>query len=93
MSLKGWVGLHVETEPGVYYEIIFYDPVRLRQTMESAVEGEGTPCFAEYAPLVLLPEVTVEAVENSVKYLWEQDYFSYWKPDEKLKPPENNTSL
>lgn len=93
MPSKGWVCIHVETEPGVYYEICFYDPVRLRQDMEAVVEGEGAPCFAETASLVLLPSVTVEAVENSVKYLWEKNYISAWQPDEKFSPPENEASL
>jgi hypothetical protein len=61
--------------------------------MESVAEGEGAPCFTENARTVLLPEVTVEAFEESVEYLWEKGYFSHWKPDDKFKSPDKNPSL
>jgi hypothetical protein len=54
MPLKGWVCIHVEVQEGKYHELCFYDPTRLRQTMESTIE-DGEPCFTEYCPIVLIP--------------------------------------
>jgi hypothetical protein len=83
MPMKGWVCIRVEAEEGKYYEVDFFDPVRLQQDMESDIEN-GKPCFAEYGALVVVPEVTVEAVERSVLYLWQNGHFNYWKPSEKF---------
>jgi hypothetical protein len=76
----------VEAEEGKYYEVFFYDPVRLWQSYKEEIENNGKPCFTEYAAIVLLPDVTVEAVEKAVQFLWERDYFKYWKPDEAFHP-------
>ncbi len=85
MRWKGWLSAHVETEKGIYYEVYFSDPVRLQQDMEYAVKG-GSPCFAEQG-LIILPEVTVEAVEKAVVFLWKQGFFSHLRPDETFSAP------
>ncbi len=85
MGWKGWLSAHVETEQGIYYEVYFSDPVRIRQDMEHAV-NDGAPCFAEPA-LIIVPEVTVETAEASVLYLWKKGFFSYLKPDETFSAP------
>jgi hypothetical protein len=84
MPLKGWVRAHVETAPGEWYELHFYDPVRLGQTVHDLAEM-GDPCFTEPG-LVVLPEVTPEAVERAVQYLSQTSFFSHLRPDEQFKP-------
>ena len=83
MSLKGWACVHVEAEQEKYYEVCFYHPVRLWQDFKEAIEN-GKPCFADYAAVVLIPEVTVEAIGEAVLFLWKGDYFKYWKPSDKI---------
>lgn len=47
--------------------------------MDEAVTS-GRPCFAEPG-LIVLPEVTVETIQNAVDFLWEQGFFAYLKAD------------
>src|SRR5690242_998434 len=78
--LKGWLSAHVELEDGRLYPVYFSDPDRLQQDLADAVSG-GTPFFAQPG-LVVLPEVTVEAIEDAVPLLWEQGFFASLKADQ-----------
>ena len=61
-------------EPGDF----FIDPVRLQQDMvEYGKRGE--PYFAEPG-LIILAEVTPKQIEQAVRGLWRQGYFSNLKP-------------
>jgi hypothetical protein len=84
MPLKGWVRARVETAPGEWYELHFYDPVRLAQELHDIVEA-GDPCFTERG-LVVLPEVTPENVERAVQYLSQTQFFLHLRSDEQFKP-------
>lgn len=66
--LKGWLNAQVELEDGRRYAVYFSDPVRLQQDLEEAV-NDGRPCFAEPG-LIIVPEVTVEIIQNAVLFLW-----------------------
>jgi len=78
-SLKGWFShAVVQLADGMCFPVSFIDPVRLQQDMEEYVKL-GTPYFAEPG-LIILPEVTVEFMRNSVKDLWKRGYFCHLKP-------------
>ncbi len=66
---------------GEMYPVYFIDPIRLQQDLE-AEEELGSAFLAEPG-LIVLPEVTREAMENVVRQLWNQGYFESLKP---LKP-------
>lgn len=79
MPLKGWASLHVETEPGVRYSVYVIDPVRLQQDLAEIVKW-NTPCFAKPG-LVVVPEVTVAAIEQAIRFLHKTGFFSSLKPE------------
>ena len=74
MTSKGYVSAQVETADGAQHPVFFYDPVRLQQDLES-VTAQGEPCLTEPG-LVILPEVTVEAAERAVQFLWQRGFFA-----------------
>ncbi|MDQ3927535.1 MAG: hypothetical protein M3328_00150 [Chloroflexota bacterium] len=80
MPMKGWLRARVEIEKGRSYGVFFMDPVRLQQELTDLV-GCGEPCFAE-AGLIIVPDVTVAAIEKAVLFLWERGFFSQLKLDE-----------
>ena len=63
----------VHSPEGEMYPVYFIDPVRLQQDLEAEAEL-GSPFLAEPG-LIILPEVTREAMENAVRQLWKQGYF------------------
>jgi hypothetical protein len=77
MPYKGFFLAEVESEDGTRYEINFYDPVRLSQELNDYV-SLGKPCFAEQN-LIIVPKVTIEAINNSIQYLWEIGFFNFMK--------------
>ena len=74
ISLKGWLGVQVELADGCRYTVYFSDPLRLQQDVDEAVQS-GKPCFAEPG-LVIVPEVTVETIQDAVQFLWQQGFFT-----------------
>jgi hypothetical protein len=76
----------VESPEGEVYPVYFIDPIRLQQDLE-AEEELGSAFLAEPG-LIILPEVTREAMENAVRQLWEQGYFESLKS---LKPEAEET--
>ncbi len=86
-NLKGWLSAQVELEDGSCYTVYFSDPIRLQQDLEEEVKL-GKPCFAEPG-LIVLPEVTVEAIQDAAQFLWEQGFFARLKadPDEEIVAP------
>jgi hypothetical protein len=77
MPFKGWLNTFVELDEGYRYSVHFTDPVRLQQDLDEDV-NLGKPYFAEPG-LIILPEVTVEAIESAVQRLWEQGFFAHLK--------------
>lgn len=79
MPFKGHTKAHVEMENGRLYSVFFYDPVRLNQDLIEETENDR-PYLAEPG-LIVLPEVTVERIEEVVKCLFKKGFFDYLKPE------------
>jgi hypothetical protein len=77
--LKGYLGdVVVQLEDGSRYKLYFIDPVRLQQTLADDVE-RGRPFYTEPG-LVVLPEVSTEAIRKAVSGLVRDGYFQHLKP-------------
>lgn len=77
--LKGYLSdVEVHLEGGARYKLYFTDPIRLRQTLEDDA-ASGRPYYTEPG-LVVLPEVTTEAVRQAVSGLEREGYFRHLKP-------------
>ncbi|MBD2777128.1 hypothetical protein [Iningainema tapete] len=86
-SMKGYRSDGVvQSAEGEMYPVYFIDPIRLQQNLEA--EDELGSAFLAEPGLIILPEVTREAMENVVRQLWEQGYFECLKP---LKPEAEET--
>lgn len=80
MLSRGYLS-HVLVEvEGHTYPIYFVDPVRLQQDLVEYVRL-GSPYFAEPG-LIVLPVMTIEAINGAVQGLWSEGFFSYLKPIE-----------
>lgn len=62
---------------GLRYRLFFIDPVRLGQEMKASVES-GRCYFAE-PNLIVLPEVTTEAIKKAVEGLARDGFFQHLK--------------
>ena len=78
--LKGWLSVQVELVDGCRYTVYFSDPMRLQQDVDDAVHN-GRPCFAEPG-LIIVPEVTVQTIQDAVQFLWKQGFFTLLKADQ-----------
>ena len=78
--LKGWLKAQVELENGCRYAVYFSDPIRLQHDVEEAVQSER-PCFAEPG-LIIVPEVTVQTIQDAVQFLWKQGFFASLKAEQ-----------
>ncbi len=68
----------VRFSDGSRYQLFFIDPVRLQQELIDHVRA-GRPFFTE-SNLVVLPEVTTEAVHKAVQGLQKEEAFRHMKP-------------
>jgi hypothetical protein len=79
MTSKGYLsGGSVELQDGRRYPVTFYDPMRLAQDVEAS-GSYGIPMLAEPG-LVVIPEVTREAIERTIPELIELRFFDHLKP-------------
>jgi hypothetical protein len=78
--LKGWLSAMVELDDGCRYAVYFSDPIRLQQDLDEAVQ-HGKPCFAEPG-LIIVPEVTVQTIQDTVQFLWKQGFFATLKANQ-----------
>ena len=78
MSSKGWISATVHLSNGVKYEVYFSDPIRLKQDLEANIQY-GKPYFAEPG-LIVLPEVTIEAIHAAVNSLVVEGFFTSLLP-------------
>jgi hypothetical protein len=79
---KGWLDhVQVQLPDGSCFRVFFIDPVRLGQDL-AEYEKAGTPYFAEPG-LIILGEVTREAIHQAVAGLWRQGYFCHLRPVER----------
>lgn len=77
---KGWLSVLVETKDHRHFSVYFCDPVRLQQDLDENIRA-GKPYFAEPG-LIVVPEVTVDAVQEAVQSLFEQGFFDELRPQE-----------
>lgn len=68
----------VQSSEGETYPVYFIDPIRLQQDLEA--ESELGTAFLAEPGLIILPEVSREAMENAVIKLWKQGYFKFFNP-------------
>ncbi len=71
-----------ELASGERYPLVFYDPVRLAQDLESEAES-GNPFLAEPG-LIVLEEVTRENMQAAIDRLAEDGYFVALRPEKEL---------
>lgn len=81
----------VSLSDGKSYSVYFIDPIRLQQDIEAEVEI-GSPFLASPG-LIVLPELTRNAMENAIVQLWKQGYFDALKPITELKKSHPETDL
>ncbi len=82
--LKGWLNAQIELEDGCRYAVYFSDPIRLQLRLQHDVDEavkSARPCFAEPG-LIIVPEVTVKAIQDAVQFLWKQGFFAYLKAEQ-----------
>ena len=76
---KGYLAdVEVKLENGSRYRLYFVDPVRLAQNLEDDAQA-GRGYYAEPG-LVVLPEVTTQAVRAAVSGLFQDGFFRQLKP-------------
>ena len=78
MPEKGWIGAVIELPGGSAYPVRFIDTANLLHDLKLGLEG-ARRCFAEPG-LVVLPEVTVDAVRAAALRLWEGGTFDDLAP-------------
>ncbi len=78
MVVKGCVELDIELSNGKCYQLSFYDPIRLNQTVERSLQRGGN-FFAE-ANLIVLSSVTLEHIQIAIEELSKGLFFTYLKP-------------
>lgn len=71
-------GVRVQLADGTVYPVYFYDAVRLAQDLEAEVAAGGA-CLAE-TNMIVLPRVTLGAMQASVTRLADEGYFRRAKP-------------
>ena len=79
--MRGYLsGIVVEFANGRRYQLFFYDPVRLRQDLE--VEAANGRAYVAEPGMIVLPEVTTEAIRQAVQGLVRDGFFEHLKPIE-----------
>jgi hypothetical protein len=78
---------HVLVEVGdLLYPVFFYDPVRLRQDLEAYVENDS-PFLAEPG-MIVVPDVTLDAMKVAVERLQKEGFFEHLKPFTRVEVSE-----
>lgn len=75
---KGWLPLTVRIG-SERYRLTFYDPVRLQQSLNDALENDSAVHFTDPG-LVLLPEVTTANIRRAVADLVNDGFFDTLRP-------------
>ena len=71
---KGWLqGVEVHFSNGEIESLFFYDPVRLAEDLEAEAKC-GRP-FIAFPNMVVIPEITRQAILNVVTNLVDSDFF------------------
>lgn len=69
----------VVAQEGCQYHVFFVDPIRLGQELRDTTVKLGRPWFAEPG-LIILTEVTVDAMQEAVEALWREGFFAHLRP-------------
>ncbi|WP_328388638.1 hypothetical protein [Nocardia sp. NBC_00416] len=72
-SVKGWVQVVVTLSDGRGFQLSFYDPVRLSQTLDDEMAA-GRPYVTE-PNLVVLEEVSTANIHSAIADMVEQQFF------------------
>jgi len=72
MERKGFLYAFLECQDGCRYQVMFIDPVRLSQDIEATLES-GQAYYYEFGQVVV-PEVTVRAINRIIPLLVEEGY-------------------
>lgn len=68
----------VEIDGQHLYPVVFYDPVRLQQDLEtSAKHGRA---FVADPGMIVLPEITLESMHDAVRQLCQEGLFDFMAP-------------
>lgn len=79
MTVRGYLShARVEADDGRIFPVFFADPVRLAQELAD-LQSLNQPFLAEVG-LVVLPEVTVAAIQDAVARLGERGFFGFFRP-------------
>jgi len=78
MERKGYVYAFVEAQGGCRYQVMFIDPVRLRQEIEATLQS-GQSYYYEFGQVVV-PEVTIPAITKIIPLLVEEGYLERHLP-------------
>ena len=79
-TARGYLGhVVVRLDDGRRYELEFWDRVRLGQDLETMLVESGDTVFAE-PNMIVLPEITTDAVKEAVQKLWSTGYFQQLSP-------------
>ena len=77
--LRGYLSdVVVELEDSHRYAVYFIDPIRLQQDLDEAVKS-GRHFLAEPG-MIVLPQVTLEAINETVHQLCREKYFEKCQP-------------
>ena len=68
----------VELSNGLRYRVVFFDPVRLRQSLKVQQEL-GKSCVGEPG-LIIVPSVTPDNMQRAVEELFDEGYFENLTP-------------
>jgi len=77
--LRGYLSdVVIEMEDARRYSVYFIDPIRLQQDLDAAIKtGQH---FLAYPGLIVLPQVTLEAITEIANQLWRDGYFENLQP-------------
>jgi hypothetical protein len=68
----------VEIDGVRLYPVLFYDPVRLQQDLEEGLKHDRS--FLAEPGMIVLPDVTLDAMQDAVQRLCREGYFDYLVP-------------
>jgi hypothetical protein len=68
----------VDLPTRLQYRVIFYEPVRLAQSLETLQES-GKVCLGEPG-LIVVPTVTLHYMQEAVNQLYKEGYFEHLAP-------------
>ncbi|PXX68866.1 hypothetical protein DFR70_102552 [Nocardia tenerifensis] len=71
---KGWLDVEVVFADGSIFPVSFYDPLRLRQTIEDEIQG-GSLYYTE-PNLVILSKVTPQNIRLAIDDMVETGFFA-----------------